>query len=309
MKTLLIAFLFAASLQNTSLASADCAQNRSEFLKRNTALYEEYSKIDSKQIMTDKKKALWIEGNPKVNKALFIAHGYMGSPSEMLFLAQPFIKKGWSVVGFLIPGHGSTYEIANQYKNTRWVEEFKTQLELATSCFNEVRGIGFSTGGLLFHHYALTNTIPASLKSLHLVSPFFIQRFGGLFDRILGFFVNGISVDTAYLLTKFRDLKVMTIDRENYHQNIPVDSGLQVKELGQKVFEMNNNTQIKIPVQVFLSEGDWTVDTDVTKQVMNRDYEEVQLVWYKGSEPHHLMVPSVSKVAGEVQRLIFSFEK
>jgi esterase/lipase len=88
-----------------------------------------------------------------------------------------------------------------------------------------------------------------------------------------------------------------------------VDSGLQVQELGQIVFEMNNNTQIKIPVQVFLSEGDWTVDTDVTKQVMNRDYEEVQLVWYKGSEPHHLMVPSVSKVAGEVQRLIFSFEK
>lgn len=311
MKTLLLIFLLAASFQNTSSAatSTACGNNRNEFLKRNLALYEEYSQIDSKQNVTDDKKAIWIEGNPKVNKALFIAHGYMGSPGEMLFLAQPFIKKGWSIVGFLIPGHGSSYEIANKYKNTRWIEEFKIQLELATSCFSEVRGIGFSTGGLLFHQYALTNATPSSLKSLHLVSPFFIQRFGGFFDRILGFFVNGISVDTAYSLTKFRDLKVMTKDRQFYNQNIPIDAGLQVKELGQKVFEMNNNSQLKIPVQVFLSEGDWTVDTDVTKQVMNRDYEEVQLVWYKGAEPHHLMVPSVSKVAGEVQRLIFSFEK
>lgn len=308
MKTLILIFSFL--LLNTQLlASEDCRKtNRETFMKLNDSLYKEYSLLDPNQAVTDAKKAIWIEGDPKVNKALFLAHGYMGSPGEMLFLAQPFIKKGWTIIGFLLPGHGTTYKIANEYKNKRWTKEIKTQLNLVTDCFDEVRAVGFSTGGLLLHHYALTQPIPSSLKSLHLVSPFFVQRFGGLFDRILGFFVNGISIDSAYFISRFRDLKVMTIDRQFYHQNIPVDAGLQIKELGLKVYDMKAQPQIKIPVQLFLSEGDWTVDTDSTKEVINRDYEKVQLVWYKGEGPHHLMSPSVSHVAGEVQDLIFSFK-
>lgn len=302
--TSLSLFLFTFSLG----VFATCEQtNREKFLALNENLYQEYSKLDPDQSVTPEKRAVWIEGDPKVNKALFLAHGYMGSPAEMMFLAKPFIAKGWSVAGFLLPGHGSTYRIANTYKNTRWIKDIKEQLNLVTECFSEVRAIGFSTGGLLLHHYAITEPLPKSLKSLHLVSPFFIQRFGGFFDRILGFFVNGISVDTAYFVSRFRDLKVMTIDRANYHQNIPIDSGLQVKDLGLKVYDMRGASQLKIPVQLFLSEGDWTVDTDATKEVINREYEKVQLVWYKGDEPHHLMVPSVSKVASEIQHHIFSF--
>lgn len=306
MKKLILAFttlsLFTVSLQ----ATENCRKiNRDRFLKINDSLYKEYSQIDAAQTVIAEKKAVWLEGNPKVNKALFVAHGYMGSPSEMMYLAQPFIKNGWTVVGFLLPGHGSTYKVANSYQNTRWIKEMKNQLSLVTECFDEVRAVGFSTGGLLLHHYVLTEEVPASLKSLHLVSPFFVQRFGGLFDKILGFFVNGISVDTAYFVSRFKDLKVMTIDKKFYHQNIPIDSGLQVKELGLKVYEMKASPPSKIPVQLFLSEGDWTVDTKATKEVINRDYENVQLVWYQGEEPHHLMAPAVSGVAQEIQRLIY----
>lgn len=308
MKTFILFFSLCTNIVWAADFASQCEQtNREKFLKLNENLYQEYKEIDPKSEVGEKKRALWIAGDPKVNKALFLAHGYMGSPGEMMFLAQPFIEKGWSVVGFLIPGHGSSYKVSNQYKNTRWIEDMKTQLELVAECFSEVRAVGFSTGGLLLHHYLLTQKNPASLKSLHLVSPYFIQRFGGFFDRFLGFFVNGISVDTAYFVSRFRDLKVMTIDRDNYHQNIPIDTALQVKELGLKVYEMRGQSQLKIPVQLFLSEGDWTVDTEATKEVINREYEKVQLVWYKGDEPHHLMVPSVSKVAKEIQRLIYNF--
>ncbi len=287
-------------------AKVECRKtNREAFLKNNDSLYKEYSKIDKDQVVTAVKKAVWIEGDPKINKALFIAHGYMGSPAEMMYLAEPFMKKGWTVVGFLLPGHGSSYKVANEYKYTRWIKEMKTDLNLVTDCFDEVHAIGFSTGGLLLHHYALTEPAPASLKGLHLVSPFFVQRFGGFFDKILGFFVNGVSVETAYFVSRFKDLKVMTIDTSYYHSNIPIASGLQVKELGLKVYDMKAQPLIKIPVQLFLSEGDWTVDTDATKEVINRDYENVKLVWYKGDEPHHLMAPSVSGVAQEIQRLIY----
>lgn len=302
-----LTFITVILLSNSLHAAIDCRKvNREKFMKINDGLYEEYNQIDANQVVTSEKKAVWIEGETNVNKALFLAHGYMGSPGEMMYLAEPFIKEGWTVIGFLIPGHGSTYEISNRYKNDRWISEMKTQLELATSCFEEVRVVGFSTGGLLLHHYLLTESIPKSLKSIHLVSPYFIQRFGTFFDRMLGFFVNGMSVDTAYFLSHFRDLKVMTIDRLNYHQQLPMDTAFQVRDLGIRVSKMQVTNKIKIPVQLFLSEGDWTVDTDSTKLVINRNYENVELIWYKGSEPHHLMVPSVSTVAGQVRQMIFS---
>lgn len=306
MKSFIFSIVVLLSVSAPLHANVDCRKNnRAAFLKINESLYKEYSKIDSKQSVTSEKKAVWIEGSPKVNKALFLAHGYMGSPSEMMYLAQPFINKGWTVIGFLLPGHGSSYKVANEYKYTRWIKEMRTQLNLVTECFDEVRAVGFSTGGLLLHNYALTEQVPTSLKSLHLVSPFFIQRFGGLFDKILGFFVNGISVESAYLISRFKDLKVMTIDTSFYHQNIPIASGLQVKELGLKVYDMNAEPKILIPVQLFLSEGDWTVDTNATKEVISRDYEKVKLFWYKGEEPHHLMAPSVSGVASKIQKLIY----
>lgn len=297
-----------AFLLTGSVIASECKASRDAFLESYEALYKEYSAIDPDHKMTEIKKAFWIDGDPKINKAIFVAHGYMGTPAEMLNAVMPYKQKGYSIVGFLIPGHGASYKIANSFKNTVWIEQMKKSLDLVTRCFNHVQAVGFSTGGLLLHHYLLTNPQPISLKKLHLISPYYIQRFSAPFERFLGKIVNGTSVDTAYFISRFRDLKVMTIDREFYNQELPVDAGLQVKELGLKVNqEMKAEKKLAIPVQLFLSEGDWTVHTDSTKEVINRDFEHVSLVWYKGNEPHHLMCPSVSGVASEIQRLIYSF--
>lgn len=299
--------LFSFAHFNLAVANESCTKaGRQEFLNINDALYTEYRDIDSQSNMATNKKAFWIEGNPKVNKALFLAHGYMGSPGEMKFLADPFIKAGWSVIGFLLPGHGSTYLVANEYKHLRWTNSIKTQLDLVTKCFKEVRAVGFSTGGLLLTQYALNEKKASSLKSLHLISPYYIQRFGGFFDSIIGHFVNGLSVDTAYFLSRFKDLKVMTIDSQFYHQNLPIDAGLQVKELG--IIESKKEYAAKkIPVQLFISEGDWTVDIQATKDFIIKNFEEVEITYYKGEEPHHLMSPSVSTKAKEIQQKIFNF--
>ena len=299
----LFLFLF---MVTTNLNAETCQKdNRLQFLNLYQDLYQEYKKIDP-EYKESIKEALWIDGDPKVNKALFIAHGYMGSPREMLFLTEPFVKAGYSVIGFLLPGHGGSFKMANQFHHSRWQQVFKKSIELVTSCFSEVKAIGFSTGGLLIQDYISTQVVSPNLKSIHLVSPFFIQRFGGFLDKILGPLFDGTSVDKAYFLTRFRDLKVMTIDRDYYNQDIPVYAGLQVKALGLLNYDRKMSTKSKIPVQLFLSEGDWTVDVEATKEVINRSFDNVQLTWYPGSEPHHLMVPSVSSKAQDIQKIIFS---
>ena len=148
MKKILAVFLFSISFSAFSAyASNNCrSENRDAFLKINHDHYNEYSVIDKEQIVTKEKQATWIEGDPKNSKALFLAHGYMGTPCEMMFIAKPFIIAGWTVVGFLIPGHGPSYTVSDAFKNTRWRTEMNRQLTLVTSCFEEVRVVGFSTG-------------------------------------------------------------------------------------------------------------------------------------------------------------------
>ena len=280
-----------------------------EFLKRYEDLYLEYKKIDKEQIVIKEKQAIWLTGDPKVSKALFLAHGYMGTPSEMMYMAMPFIKEGWTIIGYLIPGHGANSSIANAFKSPRWQDEIAKQISIATETFAEVRAIGFSTGGLLLHDYLLNHTAPESLKSLHLISPFFVQRVPTI-DWLSELLFNNTSVDFAYGLTRFPDLKVMTIDRLFYNQNIPLSTAREIKRLGLSVYNKNTNgTKINIPTQLFLSKNDWTVDTDASKKVISRDLLSHELIWFNAKDPHHLMSPAVSKVAKDIQTRIFECTK
>lgn len=280
--------------------------NRDLFLKKYQELYAEYSAIDHTQVVTPEKRAFWIEGDPSVNKALFLAHGYMGTPSEMLHLAKPFIQKGWSIVGFLIPGHGSTSKVANAYKAERWQMEMAEQITLVSSSFEEIHAVGFSTGGLLLHDYIRNNRAPANLKSLHLVSPFFKQRFKTFFDDLLEKILNNASVDLVYFFTRFRDLKVMTKNRKLYNQCIPITTAREIKKLGLQVFNAAP-VKIEIPVQLFLTKGDWTVKQSASRNVLERDALNLHNIWYNNSDPHHLMSPVVSAVADDVQQKISTF--
>jgi esterase/lipase len=284
--------------------------NRELFLKRYNELYLEYSSIDHTQTVTPEKRAFWIEGKPGVTKALFLAHGYMGSPSEMLHLAKPFIQQGWSIIGFLIPGHGSTSKVANAYSSERWQLEMAEQLKLISESFDEFHAAGFSTGGLLLHDFLRKNKAPENLKSVHLISPFFKQRLKLIFDRLIEKLLNNVSIDIVYFLTRFRDLKVMTINRQFYNQCIPVTTAREIKKLGDTIYKSAPPKKIDIPVQLFLTKGDWTVKQSATKKVIERDVaseEKLVQVWYNESDPHHLMSPAVSKVADDVQQKISSF--
>lgn len=279
---------------------------RDEYLKKYQELYAEYSAIDHTQTVTPEKRAFWIEGNPDVKKALFVAHGYMGTPSEMLHIAKPFIQKGWSIVGFLIPGHGSTSRVANAFNKERWRSEMAEQLALVTESFEEVHAAGFSTGGLLLHDYLRKNQAPANLKSLHLISPFFKQRFITFFDGLIEKIFNNISIDPVYFFTRFRDLKVMTINRKLYNQCIPVTTAREIKKLGLEVYHAPEK-KIEVPVQLFLTKGDWTVKPSASREVLERDAKTLTHVWYGDSDPHHLMSPAVSRVADDVQQKISRF--
>lgn len=279
---------------------------RNEFLKKYQDLYNEYSSIDHTQAVSAEKRAFWIEGDPAVRKALFLAHGYMGSPSEMLHLAKPFLQRGWSIIGFLIPGHGSTSQVANAYRYDRWQKEMAEQLNLVSFAFDEFHAIGFSTGGLLLHDFLRNHSAPKNFRSLHLVSPFYQQRFATFCDGLIEKILNHKSVPLVYALTRFRDLKVMVKNPLLYNRCIPVTTAREIKKLGAQVLT-GTPIAIDVPVQLFLTKGDWTVKQSASKKVVMRDYLNFHYIYYDKSDPHHLMSPVVSPRADDVQQKISQF--
>lgn len=293
------AFSFASSRKNCE----SLLQN--EFLNFNSHLYDEYASIKVTATVPPEKRAFWIPGRREVSKALFLVHGYMGSPGEMAYLAKPFLKAGWTVVGFLIPGHGSDYEVANNYNMTRATQDLEAQLKSVLDCFDEVSAVGFSTGGFLLHQYLLNNDAPPRFKSVHFISPLFRKRYGSFWDPMITFAYDGISVKSAYAATRFRDLKVMVADPQHYHENVPMRAGLDIVKTALAVSKMRAPSKIKVPAQLFVTDGDLSVDIHEAQRIIFRDYKNVDLTWYRDSSPHHLMAPAVSPHAEDVRNRIF----
>jgi hypothetical protein len=183
--------------------------------------------------------------------------------------------------------------------------ELKKQLQFVMECFKEVQAVGFSTGGLLLHQFLVEQKAPPQFKGVHFISPLFLQRFGGVFDRLIAQFFDGVSVDLAYATTRFRDIKVMTLDPEFYHQNVPMQSGVDIVDTAKEVSQTPIQRKINVLSQLFISDGDLTVDIYAAKKMISRHYENAEVVWYKDHSPHHLMAPSVSSKAQDVRSRIY----
>ena len=88
----------------------------------------------------------FLEGGPV---GLLLIHGFTGSPPEMRLVGDYAHKRGYTVSGPCLPGHGTTIEDANRYSWRDWVDQVaKALTELEARCEQVFVG-GLSLGSLL----------------------------------------------------------------------------------------------------------------------------------------------------------------
>jgi len=98
---------------------------------------------------------------PGNNVGCLLIHGFSGSPAEMRFMGEHLAKNGWTVLGLLLSGHGTTPEQRSKASWDSWVKDVEVGVkELRKSC-DTVIGIGLSMGGLLALHLATLDLIDA----------------------------------------------------------------------------------------------------------------------------------------------------
>lgn len=88
-----------------------------------------------------------------------LIHGFSGSPSEMRYMGERLARAGWTVLGILLSGHGTTPEQMAKTCWEDWVRDAEAGVRKLRESCDAVIGIGLSMGGLLALHLATLSLI------------------------------------------------------------------------------------------------------------------------------------------------------
>ena len=318
-------FIFVAiQVGALSLVRASCL---SEFIveteNQTQALERKYLSIDSDEdSIQEINRPFVLKGSKR--EAVFLVHGFMGSPEEMRAIAQKINALGYTTYAGLIPGYGMTARVANQYQHADWSRWYRQEIQRLQACYPKIHLVGFSTGALLATDYVVQNPNDSTVKSVTLLSPYYEIHnvFLAVLQSGVANLLNQISVNFVYHVLGFPDVGVMLEKPMAYLQNVPLGAAQEVVALGRKVqIKVKQKTErmkasdlpVSVPALVFISGDDLVIDQDVANELTLNVFSDRKVIYRKakaGSDtrvPHHLMVKEVSPVVRSTENRIVEF--
>jgi esterase/lipase len=112
-------------------------------------LSKEFDKINKKETATENPKPYLLVPKTPKKVGVLLVHGFLSSPAEMRPFADFLYKKGHSVMGVRLAGHGtSPHDLATREWGD-WLESVRIGYKIISAFADEVVVIGFSAGGIL----------------------------------------------------------------------------------------------------------------------------------------------------------------
>ncbi|MCX6054459.1 MAG: alpha/beta fold hydrolase [Chloroflexi bacterium] len=221
------------------------------------------------------------ESNKGAKTAILLFHGFTATTVEVKTFAEFFFKKGFSVSGPLLPGHGVSPEELNMITYEEWVQTAKEAFIVLKSKFENVFVVGESMGGLIA--LWLSYVFPDQIKGIILCSP--ALRIPGLWkSTILWPFVNQIYKNNIDLSSPWQGFNV-----------IPLRAASQLYQF-QKIIN-KILPKIKTPMLVFQGKLDTTVDQNGSVNIIrNVSSKKRELVWLEESSHCILLDKQLSLV-------------
>jgi carboxylesterase len=108
-------------------------------------------------------------------------HGLTGTPYEMRFLGGELARAGFTAIGPLLPGHGTTVDDLARTRWSEWVAAVERAFDSLRARCERVAVVGQSMGGLLALELASRRTDVAAVATL--ATPLWLGRLGGLVAR------------------------------------------------------------------------------------------------------------------------------
>lgn len=263
---------------------------------------EKYADINSKETATQSGAPyLFINDTDSTEKrvGVLIVHGFMSSPASLRAYGEKLHKKGYSVMGVRLAGHGTSPHDANERSSEDWMKTIRRGYKILAAFVDEVVVIGFSTGGALSLVFSKENppklagmvsvAAPIKVRDRKISLVPLIHSLNKVADWIPG--VGGVHQFTAN----------NTTSPDINYQSTPIRS---LYELRQTMANLRRNLQnITVPALILQGTEDEVVRsssaTTIFKLLGSKDK---RLEWVKTKE-HNL----IAKNIGDTHNLIESF--
>lgn len=189
------------------------------------------------------------EGNgSNARTGVLLVHGFTGSPTSMLGWGEHLAAEGYTVVGPLLPGHGTRWQDMNRCTWQDWVSAMDSALSELASRVDEVFVFGLSMGGTLTLRLAQTHP---ELKGIVVVNASLAtQRKDAmllpLFKNFIGSFPGIVN-----------DIKKPGMDEQGYGR-LPLKAAYELRTLWGVV--RGDLSTITCPVLYFRSRTDHVVE-------------------------------------------------
>lgn len=248
--------------------------------------------------------SIFLEGSRK-DEISILVHGFMATPYEMLEVGKKTNSfYGTNVYIPLLKGFGGTADQANRATKEEWAKQLKDIVETLGKCYKKINLSGMSLGGALVTNYVLNDYLPEEdkkdfkVKSVSLFSPYYdVSLYAGkVLMKVVGTVTDKISIATLASVTGSDDLTCVVNNKDFYNTEMPIKTLPQLFALGESLKKKVSARKSNIPVQVFISEHDETIDTNLATSLPRAHFNKVEVVRYKKDKkiPHQITMPEVN---------------
>jgi esterase/lipase len=251
-----------------------------------------------------------LRGDPA--RVVFLLHGFISSPAEVMSLGQALASRGYTVVMPLMAGFGRSTEDAENTTTDEWVQTTQAQLEASTACGSKVQVIGFSLGALLETKVLLDHPqLQDQVASLTLVSPALKIKNNSMMN-VGAFLFRAITStpNVSFLAGLARtlgdeDLNIPEAHPEFYNTQLPMRLVSNLNQVVESI-DFSLFANFAPPVKVIYSESDHTVDGAAAYAGISVFHPNttVMAIPAEKSVPHQILLADVPGLLSEVTNAV-----
>ncbi len=230
-------------------------------------------------------------------RGILLIHGFTATPSQMLPLGEALNREGYTVLGVLLPGHGTTVEDMERKSWADWLKACRDGFQTLARRCDEISVAGLSMGGILA--LILAGELPVK-AAISIAAPLRMKNRLARFSRLLGVFVRyrGWPENPEQEAEK----------RENaYHIGYPMTPVRKVPDLLRLVRMAEwDLPAIRCPLLVVQPKKDDTVRLDspdvILKGACNSPYKK--MLWLENSRHVCTVEPEFALLFAEIREFL-----
>ncbi|RKD29122.1 alpha/beta hydrolase [Thermohalobacter berrensis] len=239
-------------------------------------------------------KPFYFKGN---NIGCLLIHGFTGSPSEMRLLGEYLNKKGYTVKGVCLKGHGTSVEDMEKTTWKDWLSSAEYGLiDLKNKC-DKIVVIGLSMGGIIALNLASRFDVNAVIS---LASPIKIHNRQAPFAFIIKYYKKYVPKRKKEIGHKEKNYLIS-------YDKTPVASVPHLLKLIRKT--KRRLKKVLVPTLIIQSKNDNTVRYESAKYIYKNIGSEIKKLIYLKDSGHIITLDTEKeKVFNEIARFLNEIE-